>query len=187
MNMQDFNKKIFFCWCRYAKTPTKATKIVTLLGFCVLTFLFSGCQQGDNYYVYEVETLSLNQEAASKTRLKNSSKFIATAYSDIFGVAISPIKLDEISLTYESFGDSKIIEDMVIRNFLNERNTQIPTSILMRSDTEKFVKETYQRFFTRQPTALEVYKWKSAIESNPNLSSELVYYGFLTSDEYRYY
>ncbi len=168
--MQDFNKKI-----------------ISLFSFCLLITVFSSCQKGDTYYVYELETVSLNQEAANKTRLKNSSKFIATAYSDIFGVAISPTKLDEISLTYESFGDSKIIEDMVIRNFLNQNNAQIPSSVVMRNDIEKFVKETYQRFFTRQPTALEVYKWKSAIESNPNLSSELIYYGFLTSDEYRYY
>jgi hypothetical protein len=184
MNMQDFNKNSFFCWFCYAKTPTKAIHIIS---FFFLIISLSSCQKGDSYYVYEVETLSLNQEIASKTRLKNSSKFIATAYSDIFGVAISPTQLDEISLTYESFGDSKIIEDMVIRNFLNQNNAQIPTSTIMRSDIEKFIKETYQRFFTRQPTALEVYKWKNAIESNPNLSSELVYYGFLTSDEYRYY
>ena len=63
----------------------------------------------------------------------------------------------------------------------------IPSDAEMRADVEKFVQETYLRFFLRVPTAYEVFELKKEIENDPELTPELIYQAFALSNEYKFY
>ena len=90
-----------------------------------------------------------------------------------------------MAVSYDSFGDSKAIEDLIIRNFLNRPDALIPNGIEMRADVNKFVIDTYRKFFTRDPNEFEQWFLRTEIEKNQDITPEVVYYGIMTSNEYR--
>ncbi|MCI5058248.1 MAG: hypothetical protein MRY83_19210, partial [Flavobacteriales bacterium] len=118
---------------------------------------------------------------------KTTSEFISIAYSDLFGTTIDDQKLTDLSLALVAFGDKKLIEDMIIKNFLNEPGSNIPSVQDMQGDIPKFIQETYRKFYNRDPNEFETWQIEKAINEDSNLTPELIYYAFLTSNEYRYY
>jgi hypothetical protein len=70
---------------------------------------------------------------------------------------------------------------------MNDPSVILPSDSVMRANPEKFVMETYERFFVRIPSEGEKTWFINFIESNPQLSSELVYFAFALSNEYLYY
>ena len=115
------------------------------------------------------------------------SEVISIAYTDLFGSTLSPDELSNLATAYQAFGDKRLVIDMIILNFLNEPNVQVPTDTEMRADIESFVREAYNRFFVRQPTAFEEWFVSDIIRDDATVTPELVYYAFMTSNEYRYY
>jgi hypothetical protein len=57
----------------------------------------------------------------------------------------------------------------------------------MRSNVDSFINNTYKRFYLRFPSEGEKAFFKNYIESNTNVSVEMVYTAFASSDEYQYY
>jgi len=57
----------------------------------------------------------------------------------------------------------------------------------MNLDIDKFITETYVRFYVRNPTESEKEYMKKTIKADPNITPELVYISFALSDEYMYY
>ena len=94
-----------------------------VLIFSVL-ILFS-CKKEKNV-IYQLNDVTIEQNSANKDHLKSTTEFISIAYSDIFGTVISTNKLADLTTIYKAFGDKKLIEQMVIKNFLNEPSIQIP-------------------------------------------------------------
>ncbi|HHG86300.1 MAG TPA: hypothetical protein ENJ82_16235 [Bacteroidetes bacterium] len=92
-----------------------------------------------------------------------------------------------MSISYQSFGDKRLMIDMIILNFLNETGVQIPTDVTMRGDIERFVSQAYRKFFVREPSAFEKWYVSDLIRKDVDVTPELVYYGFMTSNEYRHY
>ena len=88
---------------------------------------------------------------------------------------------------FESIGDKELGREVLISNFMNKPNVQLPSDSLMRADPDQFIKDTYERFFVRIPTEGELTWYRNFIETNPQLSSELVYFAFALSNEYLYY
>lgn len=156
----------------------------------ILLVAFTSCKKEKEKiyeYVYEVKDVNVNQAGVNKPNVKSTVEFISIAYSDLFGTTIDQVNLTNLSLAYIAFGDKKFIEDMIIRNFLNKSGVVIPTKAEMTADVSAFVKATYRKFYNREPNEFEKWQLVNYINSDSNVTPELVYYSFMTSDEYRYY
>ena len=137
---------------------------------------------------YHLNDVNITQNAAVKDHLKSTTEFISIAYSDIFGTVITTDKLADLSTMYRAFGDKKLIEEMVIKNFLNEPTIQIP--ILDRtseSTIQTFVTNAYKKLFNRNPDEYELWFVADMIQKDTALSAELIYFSLMTANEYRYY
>ena len=101
---------------------------------------------------------------------------------------ISTNKLADLTRIYKAFGDKKLIEQMVIKNFLNEPSIQIPqidrSSI---STINSFVQNVYTKLYNRTPDEYELWFVADMITKDNDLTSELIYFSLMTANEYRYY
>ena len=157
-------------------------KIIFLLS--VLTLV--SCKK-EKKAVYGLNDVDISQNSANKDYLKSTTEFISIAYSDIFGTVISINKLADLTKIYKAFGDKKLIEQMVIKNFLNEPN-QIPQ--IDRSSTStinSFVQNAYTKLYNRTPDEYELWFVADMITKDNDLTSELIYFSLMTANEYRYY
>ena len=156
--------------------------------FLVLSVSFSACRKKETQenYVYEIKDVSVKKDISEKTNQKTTTEFVSIAYSDVFGTTISSSTLVNLSTAYDAFGDKKLMEDLIIRNFLATAGAQIPTTSDMNADVDGFIKSTYNKLLDRDPNEFELYSVKKIIQDN-SMTPELIYYAILTSNEYRYY
>ncbi|MCC7232483.1 MAG: hypothetical protein IT242_06025 [Bacteroidia bacterium] len=138
-------------------------------------------------YQYELTGVTVSQNGGGKTTPKSTTEFISIAYSDLFNTTIPQSRLVNLSVAYASFGDLKVIEDKIIRNFLNDTAAVIPAQVSENGDTSLFISKTYNRFFNRDPNEYEKYFWKNLIRDDASITPVVVYYAMMTSDEYRFY
>lgn len=157
-----------------------------ILIIVLLSTIFFSCKK-ERAILYDVQDAYVKRDGTNKTRLKTSTEFIAIAYSDIFGSTIQQNKLDEIALVYESFGDKKLIEDIIVKNFINSSSALIPSATAMKEDMDKFISDTYKKLYIREPSETEAFKLKELLNSNSAITPLVVYYALMTSNEYRYY
>ncbi len=160
--------------------------LFTRLGMAFLIFGFVSCKK-EKLYVYDVNPISVTQPNSNKINIKTDQEFISIAYTDLFGTTIAQDVLADLTLCYRAFGDKNVIIDMGIRNFLNAPNVQIPPKTEMVSDPDVFVENTYKKFYVREPNEFERWYMVNQIQTDTALTPELLYYSFLTSNEYRYY
>lgn len=154
----------------------------------LLTWLLmlAACKK-DTQYQYQVKNQLLYQNSAQKTNLKTTNQFISIAYNDLFNASITTTELGNLNVCLEALGDQATMEDMIVKNLLNESSAQIPDSAAMHTNISLFVTQTYLRFYNRQPTAEEAWKMQELIQQNPAIKPHMVYYSMMTSNEYRYY
>ena len=138
-------------------------------------------------YVYEVNDVTVTQPGGDKTNVKTTTEFISIVYSDLFNTNVPTDTLLYVQQAYEAFGDKKLIEDRIVRHFLNSASVQVPTDAAMRADIPLFVDETIQKFFNRKPDAFENYFISNIIAGSSAITPLMVYYACMTSNEYRYY
>jgi hypothetical protein len=86
-----------------------------------------------------------------------------------------------------AFGDKVLIEDVLVKNMLNSSEANLPSDLEMRSDIGLFVKNTYLKLYNREPNELENFTLSKKISENPEMTSAMVYYAMMTSNEYRFY
>ena len=158
-----------------------------LLSVLIVSLTFSSCKK-DKKVIYGINDVNIEQNSASKDHLKSTTEFISIAYSDIFGTVITTDKLADLSTMYTAFGDKILLEEMVIKNFLNESAVQIPqidrTSELT---IQNFVTDTYKKLFNRTPDEYELWFVTDLIQKDTVLTAELIYFSLMTANEYRYY
>ena len=152
----------------------------------VLLLALGSCKK-ENIYTYEVNDVGVEQPGAVKPNVKADLEFISIAHTDLFGNTIDPDLLEDMVRSYQSFGDKRLVIDMIILNFLNDASAQIPTDAQMRADTDQFVEDCFRKFLVRDPNEFERWFVKNQIEQDATISPELVYYGFMTCAEYRFY
>ncbi len=157
-----------------------------LLIFALAGMGLASCKK-EVSYIYDVNDVTVSQPGVSKPNVKSTLEFISIAYSDLFGTTIGAGELTDLSLCYLAFGDKKFIEDLIIRNFLNKPGVIIPSQSTMTSDVPAFVQATYRKFYNRDPNEFEKWQIVNKINGDASITPELVYYSFMTSDEYRYY
>ena len=160
--------------------------ISILFVWVLILGVFSGCQKEKNI-IYDVYDVNVNKPGADKDYVKSLAEFISIAYTDLFGQNISQAELQNLAVPYSGFGDLKLIEDMIIKNFLNDQSVIVPSDSEMRANVDQFVMDTYQKFFNRLPNEFELWHMKNRINENTDITPQLVYYAIMTSNEYRYY
>ena len=157
-----------------------------------LIFIFSvlllfSCKK-EKQITYQLNDVTIENNTANKDHLKSTIEFISIAYSDIFGTVISTNKLAELSQIYKAFGDKKLIEQMVIKNFLNEPSIQIAQIDRSSMSTiNSFVQNAYTKLYNRTPDEYELWFVADMITKDNDLTSELIYFSLMTANEYRYY
>lgn len=158
------------------------------LTFIVMVFglMAAGCKK-EYVTTYGVNDVNIEQPGANKPNIKSDLEFISIAYTDLFGNTIPPNELEDLALAYQSLGDKNTLIDMIILNFLNEPGLQIPTDAQMRADVESFVATAYRKFFVREPSAFEQWFIANKINADADITPELAWYAFMTSQEYRFY
>jgi len=158
-----------------------------LLSVLIVSLTFSSCKK-DKKAIYGINDVNIEQNSANKDHLKSTTEFISIAYSDIFGTVITTDKLSDLSTIYMAFGDKKLIEEMVIKNFLNEPTIQIPTlDRTSESTIQNFVTDGYKKLFNRTPDEYELWFVTDIIQKDATLTAELIYFSLMTANEYRYY
>jgi hypothetical protein len=156
------------------------------LSLAAILLLTEGCKK-ETDFVYEVNDVKVSKDKIGKGIPKSTVEFISIAYSDLIGTTISQNDLSKVTLLYLAFGDKRLIEDLLIKNIVNSTVVNIPTDANMRADINAFVNSTYLKLFNREPTEVELFTLNKQISENPSITSKLVYYAMMTSDEYRYY
>ena len=151
-----------------------------------LLVIAAGCTK-EKTYIYDVNSVNVTQQTGAKGTAKSTTEFISIAYADLFGTTIANDELVKLFTAYSSFGDKKLIEDRIIRNFLDLPGTNIPATQAMRNDIPAFITNAYKKLFNRNPNEFEKYYLKNLIQSDTTITSEMMYYSFMTSNEYRYY
>ena len=154
--------------------------------FLLLTLSLQACKK-EQIYTYEVEDVTVQKPGANKPNVKSDLELISIAYTDLFGNTIGPDQLEELVLAYQAFGDKRLVIDMLILNFLNDPGVVIPTASAMRADLDGFVAASFKKFFVREPSAFEQWYVRDMIARDTAITPDIVYYGFMTSNEYRHY
>ncbi|MCB0430549.1 MAG: hypothetical protein H6585_12810 [Flavobacteriales bacterium] len=160
-------------------------KKTALLLACTLLLAITACKK-DVTPVYEITDVNLQQPGSLKDHVKSTLEFISIAYSDLFDKTITNAELVNLAVTYSAFGDKKLIEDLIIRNFLNN-GAHIPTKTEMDADVDGFVQGAYRKLFNRDASNYEKWYLKDLITGDPLVTPEMIYYSMMTSNEYRYY
>ena len=163
----------------------KSFNLARLLFFVMAAAVIS-CTK-EKTYVYEVNNVAVQQPGGTKGIAKSTTEFISIAYADLFNTTISNDDLVELFTAYSSFGDKKLIEDRIIRNFLDRSGVQIPAAQTMRNDIPLFITNLYKKFYNREPNEFEKFYLKNLVQSDTTVTPVMLYYSFMTSNEYRYY
>ena len=160
-------------------------KKLTLLLLCFSLF-FSACKKEEEI-IYDVNQVNANSYNSGKDKLKSISQYISILYANLFQKALSANELVEISNCIMSIGDKEVANEIVLSNFMNKTGVIMPSDSLMRADLDAFLEETYNRFFIRNITEAEREFFKNFLETNPDVSVEMVYTAFSLSNEYQFY
>lgn len=136
---------------------------------------------------YQVDDFNITETKSQKIKAKNEAEYISILYTNLFQEAISPSILYQTQNVMYSIGDQDAAKEMLLSNYFNLPSILIPSTEDMHRNSEKFITETYKRFYLRQPSQAELYYFKNYIKSNPKLTVEMVYTAFAASDEYGFY
>ena len=164
-------------------------RIFNYLGMMLIlsSVLFSvGCKK-DVVAKFEVNDEDVFDASLIKDRPKTNKQAISILHTTIFKKAISSNALFRTERVIESFGDKSLINEVIVSNYMNSPDVVLPSDSLMRADLDQFSKDTYKLFFVRIPSELEVSYFREYLQANPNVTPELVYMAFATSDEYQFY
>ncbi len=157
-----------------------------LILLSIVTVILTSCVK-EKVYVYEVNDVEISQPGVEKPNVKTNTQFISIAYTDVFGNTISQGNLSDLETVYLSFADKSVVEDLIIRNFLNQSGTTIPTEAEMVEDPNAFVTGAFNKIYNRNPNEYELWYLSNEINESSTVTPELFYYALLTSDEYRQY
>lgn len=159
--------------------------IFRVVVFFISFLLISSCNE--EVTIYEINQINSSSYNANKNKLKSTMQYISILYANLFQTALSSNELVEITNCIESIGDKEVAHELILSNFMNSQQVLIPSDSLMRSDLNRFIEETYKRFFVRDITEAERKFFIDFFNSNPNVSSEMVYMAFALSNEYQFY
>lgn len=159
--------------------------IAGFLLFFILQAFFS-CTVEDSY-IYEIQEQTILPVNSEKDKDKSNVQYISILYTNLFRKAMSPNDMLDALRAIESIGDKQIAFDILVSKYMNSEEVVLPTEEEMREDPEKFIRDTYKRFFVRQPTQAELTWMINFINSRPEVNPEHFYFAFATSNEHFHY
>lgn len=172
-------------WVLIKKQQTDMNRLVLL---AALLMSFSACKKDDPTFFFGVEDVTVTQSSADKNRLKTDIEFVSIAYADLFGGSISQSALEDIIITYKSFGDKSMVIEMIIRKYIADEASNVGSiDRSSQATTESFVQSTYEKLYNRTPNAFEKWYLSDLIQTDSDINAEMVYYAMMTANEYRYY
>jgi hypothetical protein len=136
---------------------------------------------------YGLKSTDILTPSANKDKPKSEAQYIAVLYVNLFQQAISTTDQIEIERLLRSIGDKRLAYELIISSYMNDPQVILPSNVVMRGDLEKFIIETYERFYVRPPSQLELEYYKNYLENNTTVTPELVYFAFAISDESFFY
>lgn len=154
--------------------------------FVICSLLFTACEKEVDY-LYEVNPVAVQSPGSIKSNAKSTVEFLTIAWADLFGTQIPQQELSKLNTVYVAFGDKKMIEDRILLNFLSKSGVQIPAQTNVAGDTVLYINNTYKKLFNRDANAFEQYYLKEQIRLNASMTSKVIWYALMTSNEYRYY
>ena len=107
--------------------------------------------------VFQIDTVKLYSSNSEKNKQKSGLQYISILYADLFAKGISNQELAELSELNVAMGDKTMANELLLSHYLNNTAVKLPTMTEMRADVDKFVEETYLRFYLRIPTAYEKF------------------------------
>ncbi len=153
-----------------------------------LIILGTACKKNDN--TYEVVNTNSYGDNLNKDKSKSNIEFHSILSTNLFQKPSSINELSRTDRVIQSCGDKTLINEVIISNYMNSASVKLPSRQMMVDSTDRFIEDTYIRFFIRRPTQAERTWFKNFInanKSNPNFRPELVYTAFAASDEYMFY
>jgi hypothetical protein len=161
---------------------------ITIFGLVVL--FFTQCTKEKIITNYEVVETPSYGDNLNKDKDKTNIEFHSILTTNLFQKPSSINELTRTDRVIQSCGDKTLINEVIISNYMNTSFVKLPTRKFMIDSTEKFITDTYIRFFIRRPTEAEktwFINFINANKANPNFRPELVYTSFSASDEYMFY
>jgi hypothetical protein len=137
--------------------------------------------------LFILNNVELYPNNAGKDKLKTNEQYVAILHANLFQTALSANDIFEINNCIESIGDKELAREVIISNFMNDDNVQIPETEDMNEDIDSFIEDTYIRFYVRYPSEAEKTYLRNFIQGNPYMNPELVYFSFALSNEYMFY
>lgn len=137
--------------------------------------------------IYGVSPVNLYSSNADKTKQKSPEQFISILYSNLTNQTIPSDDLNHISEISYSFGDKGLVNMMLLENFLNTPEIEIPSKQEMRNDISAFVSNSYLKFYLRKPSEYERYFFTDIIQTDTTITPQMVYTAFAQSNEYLFY
>jgi hypothetical protein len=165
------------------------THTFKLTFFLLLLIGVSACKKKDTN-TYEVVDTNTYGNNLDKDKSKSNIEFHSILSTNLFQKPSSINELSRTDRVMQSCGDKSLINEVIISNYMNSANVKLPSRKMMTDSTERFIEETFIRFFIRRPTEAEktwFTNFINANKSNPNFRPELVYTAFAASDEYMFY
>ncbi len=159
------------------------------VSLCLIISLWASSCKKDvkTHYQYGVNNVNLLPANVSKTRMKTTDQYVSILYANMFQKALSSNQVFAISQAFDSVGDQILARQVFIANLMKKPGVIIPTVAEMNANIDKFITDTYVRFYVRKPSEAEKEYLKQTIQADPNLTPELIYMAFALSDEYMYY
>ena len=151
----------------------------------LLVFFSFGCK--DKEYIYGVNDVTILPNNAEKDKLKTNEQYLNIVYANMYQKALGPDKLVDLSNVINSLGDKQVAYEIIIAKMMGDSDIKLPSKKEMDADLGKFITETYNRFYVRQPTQAEKTFFVNFLKAHPNLTPEHVYFAFATSSEYYFY
>ena len=139
--------------------------------------------------IFGINDIPVYSSNVEKKKQKTSAQYLSTSYSDLYQSTISSNDLVNLSAILRASGDKIMMSELIINNFLNDQVVQgfLPTQAEMNNDLDNFIKNTYLRFYLREPSELEKYQLKNLIQQDTEITPEMIYLAFASSNEYWFY
>lgn len=152
----------------------------------LLLGLLSSCKK-EAPIKYGLKSTDILTPSLNKDKAKTPAQYIAVLYVNLFQQAISTSDQVEIERLLRSIGDKRLAYELIISSYMNDPQVVLPTFTAMRGNLDLFITETYERFYVRPPSQLELEYMKNYLENNTDITPELVYFAFAISDESFFY
>ena len=95
--------------------------------------LLAGCTAEPDV-TYGLLPLELNASNAEKDRVKSIDQWITILHADLFGEALGSAELFEVKQAFYSIGDQEIARAVLVSNFMQYDNVQLPEASAMTQD-----------------------------------------------------